>query len=514
MSMNIQNAVIVAPTISDFYFTPGRAKALGAISVENQLIKMGIETTFLNLPLLNPRGKNINLPLSYNHLKPFLIKGENGPLSFFSSYKQFGPSCEESAEIILDTHPDIIFFSLFAWTYSEDLINLVKSIRDIEQSPIPVRICIGGPGVAVLPEYFQQSGLFDFIITGDAEEVIPSLIRSLSNENNNLVQVPHLFGIKGGNNTISQLPPEPAVSFNTDSRGKQWLSIILSRGCPLFCQFCSNFLTQGRRFRCTPVDKLKSALENLPVNPAETIHINLEDDNLLVRKSYFTEVLLMMKELFPLASFSIDNGLDYTNMSLDFIDFLIKTGFTSFTLSLGSSDVETLKKEKRPGNLKKLETILRSLKEKGIPVCTFLICGLPEDSKETILSSLLYLHSLPTDIGISLFYPVPGLPGFEDKQIFLNKSPSLCSGSSAYPWAESLSTKEMVTSFRLARYSNLLKKEKKSLNETELLQKIQSTKQLCSFQGKGKTIFEIPHLDESMVKNFLERAEALFSTTL
>jgi radical SAM superfamily enzyme YgiQ (UPF0313 family) len=305
---------------------------------------------------------------------------------------------------------------------------------------------------------------------------------------------------------MNQLPPEPVTSFKRDSKGNQWLSMILSRGCPLRCRFCSNFLTQGRTFRCTPIEKLKTVLENIPANKDAAIHINLEDDNLLVKKSYFSQCLLMMKEIFPRSTFSIENGLDYTNMSLQYIDFLIETGFTSFTLSLGSSDIKTLKEEKRPANLLKLERTLDYLKKTNLPVTTFLICGLPEDTPETIVSSLVYLHKLPTDIGISLFYPVPGLPLFEEKKIFLEKSPRLCCGSSAYPWSGSLSSCQMITAFRLARLSNLMNKKEKTPEELKLIEVIKTTGRFHSFQGKKKEIIEIPLLDDYLLRSFFSEA--------
>ncbi|MDA3809459.1 MAG: radical SAM protein [Spirochaetaceae bacterium] len=296
--------------------------------------------------------------------------------------------------------------------------------------------------------------------------------------------------------------PEPAISLNIDKKGKQWISMLLTRGCPLHCQFCSNFLTQGRLFRPTPLEKLQSQLETLEINLTKPVHINLEDDNLLVRKSYFKEVLTLLKKKIPHSTFSIDNGLDYTNMTDEFINYLIETGFTSFTLSLGSSDLETLKKEKRPGNLKRFEEVLVYLTTRKISVSTFLICGLPEDSRESILASLTYLHQLPTEIN---FYPIPGLPRFEDTDLFLTKSPHLCCGSSAYPWGKSLTTAEMVTVFRLARLSNLIKKEHKTSDEIQFINKILETKRLRSFIGKKKEIISVSSMDEFLVEGFLEK---------
>ncbi len=472
---------------------------------------MGIESRLINLPLLSPRGKKIAIPETHEYIKPFITGGERGPLGFFQSYKRFGPSPEESAVHILSTDPDIIFISLFAWAYAEDAVLLAEEIKRNICSTKKVTICIGGAGVAVLPEYFEKQSLFDFIITGDGEQVIPPLIEELDKKCPDFSKVPHLYGIRGSEAKISMKSPEPVLSLRRDKGEKQWLSLILSRGCPLKCRFCSNHLTQGRTFRPTPVDQLKGALNNLDVSLNNPLHINLEDDNLLIRKTYFEDILNMLKKMYPHATFSIENGLDYTCMSPEYIDYLIDTGFNDFTLSLGSSNLEILKIEQRPADLERLKSILRRLKKRNIPVKTFMICGLPGDNKETILSSLLYIHSLPTQIGISLFYPVPGIDRFEDKNIFLGKSPRLCTGSSAYPWSGSLTTGEMVTSFRLARLSNLIKKEGKSPKEVELINLIKEKRELYTFQGKLMKIIPVTNMDEYLVSQFLDNLKNIDS---
>ncbi len=496
-------AVVVSPSICDFYFTPGRATALGAKSVFNHVKKTGIDCELYNLPLMSPRGKKSPVPEVLDHLKPFLIPGERGAISFFNTYKRFGPTPEESAQIVLSSNPDIIFISLFAWAYAEDALNLAREIKKQQDNTKKVTLCIGGAGVAVLPEYFKKTELFDFILTGDAEDIISPLIDLIKEENGDPHTVPHLYGVDGSDNNISIKSPEPVVSLNRDSREKQWLSIILSRGCPLKCKFCSNHLTQGRTFRATETDKLRKELIQLDISFDHPLHINLEDDNLLIRKKYFEDILLMLKELYPHSTFSIENGLDYTFMTPLYVDSLIDTGFTSFTLSLGSSDLDILKEEKRPADLKNFEAILKRLEERSTPVKTFLICGLPGDSKDTILNSLKYLHHQPTDTGISLFYPVPGLPRFEDKSIFLKRSSRLCCGSSTYPWAGSMTTEEMVTTFRLARLSNLIKRENKSDNEKLLIKTIIKNRSLFTFRGKTNEIIPIPNMNEYLVFEFL-----------
>lgn len=486
-------AVVVSPSICDFYFTPGRAAALGAKSVYKLLKKKGVDCELINFPLMKPRGNKIPLPGSHKYLEPFIIPGERGALSYFNSFKIFGPYHNNSAKIVLSNHPDVIFISLFAWAYADDAILLAKEIRELaRKNRRSVTICIGGAGVSVFPEFFKEISIFDYVLEGDAEISLPLFISELK-LGKKKISYP-----KG----INLNDPSPVLSLNVDSKEKQWVSMVLSRGCPLECKFCSNHLTQGRRFRATPVGSIIQEMDLLKISKDQPLHINLEDDNLLIRRAYFKRVLLMVKENYPQATFSIENGIDYTNLSVDFLRFLINVGFNSFTFSLGSFDPELLDNEGRPSNFSKFEKIINELKKDSIPVKTFLISGLPGDSALNVLNSLIYLHKLETEIGISLFYTVPGLPRFEDKKQFFVKSSRLCCGSAAYPWAKSLTTKELVTSFRLSRLSNFINKKVKTEQELNLLNIIKKEKKFYSFQGKSNEIVEIANLEDSMVKYF------------
>ncbi|MBN2657622.1 MAG: radical SAM protein [Spirochaetales bacterium] len=491
--MRLERAVAAAPPVRDFYFTPSRTSALGLEGVNRELKRRGISCRSFNFPRLNPRGSSIPLPDEYSYLKPFIVEGERGPLSFFTGRKIFGPPFHDAAGKIAEENPDIIFLSLFAWTYADDVLELAKHLRKRLGYSVP--IILGGAGASVLPRYFIQRELFDLVMTGETETSLRDLLDHLDKD------LP-LENFQEKNELTDE--PAPLFSFTRDSKGNQFLTLALSRGCPKMCRFCSNFLTQGRRFRLVDLPSLEKEWEQIPYDKGKPIHINLEDDNLLYHKEYFRDFLSQCKTRFPAATFSADNGLDYTLLDEEFTAYLIGRGFRDFSFSLGSADPAVLKEEKRPADPEKLERLLGYLERKGIPVTTFFIAGLPGDTAESVLRTLLYLHELPTRSGISLFYPVPGLPRFEDPALFLSKPPALCSGSSAYPWSGSLSTEELVTAFRLSRFSNFLKSTAAGDEEKQLRDIILETGTLQTFVGKNKNITPLPDLNREMCEHFIK----------
>ena len=98
-----------------------------------------------------------------------------------------------------------------------------------------------------------------------------------------------------------------------------------------------------------------------------------------------------------------------------------------------------------------------------------------------------------------MFYPVPGLPGFTDMRLFERGCSALCAGSAAWPWTGSLTSAQLVTAFRLARYVNLCKKGALSAEERELVERCRRESRLYTWHGRDRRCMPAPGVDEDMV---------------
>ncbi len=485
---------IIQPPVRDFYQTPHRHAALGANTVGKILEQGGHEVHLYNFPFGGKVVSTPPLPRELSYLKPFLIPGETGPVSWFTQRKHFGPTFEECARICLKDHPDLVMISCFAWGYAEESRQTALAIK--EQSPgTPIEI--GGAGVSVNPGWFESTGLFSRIRTGPAEE--------------NLKDFP---GVSASLPAIT-----PVIQETPRFRGRPQYAAMLTRGCPARCSFCANYLTLGREFRKVPSREILDLLEK---TGERAFHLNLEDDNLLSDKEYFLSFLEEFHNRFPEATLSAENGLDYQKLTISLADILIEQGFTRFNLSMASSDSRILAAQKRSSRLDHLTALLHHLAEKGIPAVTYFIAGLPGDTVESVLANLVFLSRVPTEIGISPFYAVPGLPGFEHPGTNgLPGSPVLYCGSSVYPWNGNLTTAQLISAFRLSRLTNLIKlmsitpardadlrpphSPEEKLHK-DLIGNIFQSRRLHSITGKGKNrqLIPVPHMDDEMVERFLQ----------
>ncbi|MBN2532702.1 MAG: radical SAM protein [Spirochaetales bacterium] len=502
-------AVVAIPPLRDFYFTKHRFSGLGAESLIEVLKREGIDVRYFNLPISREKGKGIELPDALSHLRPYLVPGETGKISFFTQYHHFGPGFSESARLICSLLPDIVFLSCFAFCYAGQTLNLADEIKKVSPS---LSVIAGGPGVSVYPSFFLRSNSIDFMLSGDAEAGIPLFLKAFRKKGIPYTAVPNLSWKEKGSirhSPVRKKTPERDMIFTwsitSETKDKVYISTSFTRGCMKKCRFCTHWAEN--EMLTVPLETSISGIEEIRNRTGEKgkeICIIFEDDNLLLVPDYFFTLLTLLKETLYVSSFFVETGIDYTLLTPPLLQKLIHSGLKKVNLSLGSTNKELLASENRSLQLSRYETILSIMDKARIPSITYFICGLRGETREIVARNLAYITKRPTVSGISLFYPVPGLPDFQDMSLFESIDPCLCAGSSAYPWNNSLSTKTLVTAFRLSRYINFLKQGPESSIEEELLAGIKETGELYTIvkEKKKLKIIKVPHMDKELEELF------------
>jgi len=507
--------VIVIPPLEDFYFTHKRAAPLGAEILKRELGETGNRVRIINFPVIS-RPRKIQLPQELLYLERYMIRNETGPVSGFTSYNHFGPQLKNAAEIIASERADLVLFSNFAWTYARTAVELAMLTAElVPDTPF----AIGGHGPSAIPGYFikarhpvyPEKPLFTTVAAGEAEGRTGILVDAVR-EKEGFIDFRKFEIVK------NPRPVSSAVYLSGKFKG---ISVLLSRGCPLKCSFCSNHITHGRVFRTSSVteweNEIKQAVEKQiqafadlkdsekveksgqgsgplhgrkPENRPDKrpILINIEDDNILFYKKDFINMLLSVKAAYPQAMFTAENGLDYMLLETSDIKDLEKAGFVSLNFSLAVLDKKALQSVSRRGDKDRLANLTETAAELNMPVTVHFISGLENDSAADTVNTLLYIDSLPAAMsGISPFYPVPGLPGFSDNSVFMDSNPALSAGSSFFPWNKTLTTQQMITAFRLSRWSNFRKRHEKSGKDSAT----EIEKQLYSTTIREKRIYTI-----------------------
>jgi anaerobic magnesium-protoporphyrin IX monomethyl ester cyclase len=515
-------AVVAAPPIHDFYFTPHRYASLGAQVVAEILTNKNIKVCLFNFPA---RGsKTLPLPAPLGYLEPFIIPEEQGKCSFFTKYQHFGPPFDLCVEKILASKPDIIFLSCFAFCYADQALQLARSLKKAAPA---VPLAMGGAGANAYPGYFLKEDGVDFLFCGEAELNVPLLAEALISgslgSDEMLSTIPGLLwktkeGIQGLGPAERFTGPQdltPTLTLALKTKKALYFSTVLSRGCPRQCRFCSTPLSMGRAWRHVDYQVFSEHAAVVLADHAaqgKQLYLNFEDDNFLLDTDGFLALCSGLRARFPALGFLAENGLDYRELTVEKAQRLIDAGFCKFNISLAAVDDAAARDQARETDLGHYQNIAAFLALKNIPLTTYFICGLPGDSVQTIARALALLASQPTRVGISPFYAVPGMPDFQDLTVFFKISSNLACGSSCFPWASkagrptgSVSTPAIVTAFRLSRFINLCKQEALSPLEKELVRTIKKEKRLYTIVGNRKSvaaIVPVENMDQELVDIF------------
>jgi radical SAM superfamily enzyme YgiQ (UPF0313 family) len=519
----VMRIVFACPPIEDFYVTHHRLAALGPELLGKKLIADGHQVTILNFPLQNQSPRARALPDELAHLKPLLMENETGRVSFFTRYHHWGPDFSECAIRIEQENPGLLCISSFAYGYAQEAITLAQAVR--RRMP-ELFILAGGAGPSVFPEYYLDDSQIDAVLAGEGEETLPLFVKSLIRSGGKEISdpIPGLFRKRDGAVIPSSGSPETVKDFDVFPvaagrvAGENRFSLTITRGCPKACLFCTNHFVHGRVFRVAAPAAVDRALDEAArridagkcgESRNASVIFNFEDDNLLVDPQYFRQVLLRVKDKFPNAQFTAENGLDYAYLTPELVDDLVRLGFYQFNLSLVSTVAEILEAQSRAACLELFKKIVFRIARHGIDVITYFIAGFREDTPRSIAATLAFIAALPSRIGISPFYAVPGMPGFE-KSVFQGLAPCLSLGSALYPWTGSLSAVSLLTAFRIARFINLLQ-DAATPQEKEIAARFLKEKRLFTFikEKKEKKIIPVENCDQELVRLFFEEREKL-----
>jgi radical SAM superfamily enzyme YgiQ (UPF0313 family) len=188
---------------------------------------------------------------------------------------------------------------------------------------------------------------------------------------------------------------------------------------------------------------------------------DIEDDNFTFDQERAKRLMSLVIENFGEGKLELSamNGVSFASLDGELLKLMKRAGFHTINLSYVSTDLSTKEKMRRPKGTTEFDKILEETEQFGLNVIAYAILGMPGQTIEEMVNTLIYLMGKKVLIGPSVYYPTPGTPLFErcKKEDIL--PPHLSQWrSSAFP----IETKEfnrldLLTLFCLARVINFIK---------------------------------------------------------
>ena len=341
------------------------------------------------------------------------------------------PSEEKFAEILKKSNPDVVGFSVVTnqWAYAEKLASWAQKVIDV---PL---VC-GGVHALAAGEDVLNSGVFDYIIRGEAEDAFLEFVNTLENQKD-VSQLQNLGMVKNGKlllNPMRHLPDLQKLPFKDyeifdfqkiiDAKNG-WVGLMGSRGCPFSCTYCFNhsMVKQYREdlncsfkklnyIRCFDVPDVINEIKFLIHNYRNIKMFIFDDDIFTFYKDHVIEFCKEYKKICNIP-FTVNGhvGVFDEEMALHLADANCK--IVKFGVESGSSRIRKMVLNRHMKN-ESIINAIQAAKKAGLHASVFLMIGLPDETLEDVYDTInIMATSLPGRFRWTFFFPFPGTKALE-----------------------------------------------------------------------------------------------------
>ncbi|VVB99052.1 Radical SAM superfamily protein [uncultured archaeon] len=313
-------------------------------------------------------------------------------------FRKKGHTVSVDSEICSDA--DLILMPVSTVCHREEMEAAEKIKKETK-----AKLGMFGTFATARPDIF--SGKADFVVKGEPEDIFLRL--SDGEEFKGVVESRPV--------DLDSLPFPDWDSFDVKKfsyfpslKNRPVLPILGSRGCVYKCNYCPYLVGYKWRFRSAKniVDEIEYLIERYKVK------------GLIFRDPLFTSNLKTVHEIADeikkrgiKIDWACETRLDHLNEQL--IDILYGSGLRSINVGIESVNHEILKNSKRIAiPFGHQEKIIRYCDKKGIHITGFYVIGLPDDTRENILSTIEYAKKLNTHVAsFTIITPYPGTEHYE-----------------------------------------------------------------------------------------------------
>lgn len=461
--------LLIQPPIRDFYRTSIRTQPIGLAYLAASLRSHGHEAEILDCQ--TEKKRSIPIPPELSYLQEYYPFHDRSPFGLYKGFYHFGMDWDEIRQRIEASEADAFGISTSLTPYHGEALEIARIIRDRDPGKA---VIMGGAHATCDPEGILKNADVDYVVLGEGEVRLPLLLREI--EKGRTAGIKRMEGIgyredgeirvnfvQGFVRDLDALPYPARDLLDLDQyriRKRRATMLITSRGCPHQCAYCSARFVMGDSFRARSPEAIVQEMMECRERYGVQI-FDIEDDNFTYDQRRAKQLLNLIIASFGEGRLELSamNGVSFASMDEELIELMKRAGFQTLNLSFVSGDMFTKERMKRPKAAIAFDRILEGADTLGLDVVAYGIFGMPGQTVEEMVDTLIYLMGKRVLIGPSIYYPTPRTPLFERCRMEGLIPPHLSRWrSSAFP----IETKEfdridLVTLFRLVRVINFIK---------------------------------------------------------
>ena len=308
--------------------------------------------------------------------------------------------------------PEIcLISSMFSmdWPITRTLINLIKT-------KYPKCLIIGGgEHFSAVTEYSFIDSSIDIIVTGEGEETIRELILCINDGNKLPINISGTV-VRNPNNKDELIYNKPRKRIrNLDSIQKPaWdlfnvkpfldngvgstsgnrknfrpFPIIMTRGCPYECTFCSNPDMWGRKWSTRPPSDVINEMKEY-INEYDATHFYSCDLTAIIKESWIIEFCnLLIKENLNI-TWGMPTGTRSEVLNLNVLKLLKESGCDDIDYAPESGSNFVLKSIKKKISKKAMLKSMKECNKLNMKTKANIILGFPEEKRRHIFETYLF----------------------------------------------------------------------------------------------------------------------------
>jgi radical SAM superfamily enzyme YgiQ (UPF0313 family) len=262
----------------------------------------------------------------------------------------------------------------------------------------------------------------DYVICGEGDEALPELVANL-NSGGDLAGVQNLSYLEG--ETLRQNPWRPFLENLDDlpipnynlvhdwnaRRGRRFVSIATSRGCPFNCRFCGVIKLFGRKYRYNSVDRV---MEEIRQNGVKAHHVFFCDDNFTADRNRIKELCQRMLQENLNIEWSAQVRVEAANDE-ELMELMARAGCYCVFVGLESINPATLKLYNKSQTVENIKDCVINFHRHGIRVHGMFVFGSEEDHYQVIRDTVKFSRQLDLDsLQYLILTPIPGTPVYQE----------------------------------------------------------------------------------------------------
>ena len=294
----------------------------------------------------------------------------------------------------------------------EKVASLIKKVAP------DIKVIAGGPHPTFCPEEVMRNPNVDFVIKGEGEIPLLSLVKEIKKDSPKWDGVPGIYyrdsdGRVRNNPGVSLIGSLDTLSFpardlvlNCDFTVYRGHCALTARGCPYTCSFCADKSMWGGKVRRRSVENVVEELHAM----RETYKVDLVDfqDGTFTYDRRYVEAFCRAVTKDKL-DMKWRCTARYDNMDRDMLAMMKDANCAGLLFGLESGSDRVLKAIDKRTDVKQIIRVNDMVYESGIPSVTSVLLGLPDEGKEDIEETLKIMRLIRTDMfDVNSYVPLPG----------------------------------------------------------------------------------------------------------